>query len=469
MKRIFCFLLLPALLLCALLALPCGASAAFDGEITSDCAVLVDAKTGSVLYSKNGDQAAFPASTTKLMTALVVLERVSDLEATATVGSEIWRFSENNTLIGLVDHEEVRIIDLLYGAMLPSGNDAAATLACYVGGSIEGFADLMNQKASELGMDNTHFVNPHGLNDDAHVTTAEDMAKLAVACTQNEQLMEIVGTYQYVMPPTNKRSNEKTITSTNRFLNPESGWSAVTGMKTGSTTPAGGCLVTSAEQDGKSLVCVILGDRSDGYEARWTETRELLEYGFENLSTMALSALDLPAIEVQVAGFTRNDAEAGKLVLKPEFGDRTISGTTEFLTELKAHASEIVVNTPVLETGLDAPIEEGEVVGTATLTYNGQTIAVVNLVATRNVQAAGDASNTEQTAGLITAMAAGGEEGGGSFPWVAVLVAAVLVAAAAFFFLRFRRPHRSAAAAAANRQRSEHQRKKNTYYVYRGK
>lgn len=468
MKRISAFLLSAVLFMCCFVVQPDQAKAEYSGEITSECAVLVDAETGSILYSKNGDKVTYPASTTKLMTALVVLERVDDLEATATVGSEIWRFSENNTLVGLVDHEEVRIIDLLYGMMLPSGNDAAATLACYVGGSIEGFAELMNQKASELGMDSTHFVNPHGLNSEEHVTTAEDMAKLAIAVTKNETLMEIVGTYQYTMPATNKRSNEKVITNTNRFLNPNSGWSAVTGMKTGNTTPAGGCLVTSAEQDGKSLVCVILGDFSDGYEARWSETRALLEYGFENLSTMSLSALTLDPIEVQVAGYSRNDAEAGRLQLKLDLEDVTISGTTEYLTALKANSKNIVVTTTIGEDQLDAPITEGEVVGTAALTYEGSTLAVVDLIATRSVQAAGSAAASEQNTGLITTMAAVDEGGSSSFPWGIVITVVVLAAAAgAFFVLRSRRHHGSKTPKA--HPQSETRRKKNSYYVYRGK
>ncbi len=414
--------------------LPLNVLAEYSGEITSANVVMVDTSSGSVLYEKDSTAKAFPASTTKLMTALVALENIPDLETEITVGIEVRRFSENNTLIGLVEQEKVRAIDLLYGMLLPSGNDAAATLACYLGGSIDGFANLMNNKAHELGMNDTHFANPHGLNDNTHYTTAADMAKLAVACTKNETLMEILGTRSYTLPPTNKRSGEKKIYSTNRFLDPDDGYSGVTGMKTGNTSAAKYCLVTSAERDGKSLVVVVLGDSSENGSARWTETAALLDYGFANLTSMPLSSLQLAPVKVQVAGYGRNDAEAGMLALDFDADGQTISGLTEDLATLKQNANKIVVTVNYLSDHLDAPVYKGDVVGTAALTYEENTFAVVNLVASRDVLASGDAAIVSTDNSMITEIAANTEDSGSSAIGTILLILAVAVVVAGLIY-----------------------------------
>jgi len=461
LKRLFAAIAAAFLLL---FSFPMTTRAEYAGEITANCAIMVDASTGAVLYEKNSQAKAYPASTTKLMTALVVLENVSDLEAEVTVGPEVRRFSSNNTLIGLVEQEKVRVIDLLYGMLLPSGNDAAATLACYVGGSIEGFAQLMNNKARELGMNDTHFVNPHGLNNEGHYTTAADMAKLAIACSKNETLMEIVGTRSYTLPPTNKRSSPKTITNTNKFLDPDSGYDCVTGMKTGNTSAAKYCLVTSAEKDGKKLIVVILGDASANGTARWTETKALLEYGFENLVTMPLSALKLAPVKVQVAGYGRNDAEAGMLTLDYDTGGQTISGLKEDLNALKLNADKIVVTVNYLSDHLDAPVRKGDVVGTVALSYEGETFAVVNLVASRDVLASGDTAIVNAQNGMITGVTRTNEEKK-SPPLLAILL--VLLAAggggALFYFSRFGRKLRK------KRQKRISCADGHCYYVYKGK
>ena len=462
--------LLGAILLCALL-LPSGALAEYTGEITSNCVVLMDADSGSILYEKNADTKAYPASTTKIMTCLLALERIDDLETIVTVGTEVRRFSEANSLMGLQENEQVRVIDLLYGMMLPSGNDAAATLACYMGGSISGFAELMNQKAKELGMDNTHFNNPHGLNDEEHYTTAADMAKLVREAMKNEMLMKIVGTQSYTCPPTNKRSSEKTVTNTNRFLADGAyHWGAVTGMKTGSTKAAKGCLITTAEQDGKRLLTVVLGDSSDGYEARWTESRALLEYGFENLSTLALSSLNLQTPEVQVAGYSRNDAEAGMLLLSFDLSGQTLSGTKEHLDEIRANAAKVTVAI-TYDKELTAPIFQGDVLGTAALKYGDETLAVVDVVAQRDVLSAGDAALSSQPGGLITDVSRTKTSSG--FPWKAILIVliALLLAGGGWYLYTHGKFHRRGGGMHGRQtgRRSRRSRRSSySYYVYRG-
>lgn len=458
MKRIFAAVMAIALAFCLC---PTAAFANYTGEITSSCAVMVDADTGTVLYSKNGSQRAYPASTTKLMTALVVTDYVSNLEEYVTVGPEVWRFSENNILVGIVEHEKVRVIDLLYGMLLPSGNDAAAALACYVGGSIDGFAELMNLKAKELGMDNSHFVNPHGLNNDEHYTTAEDMAKLAVAVSKNEAIMEIVGTATYTMPETN-RSQSRTLTTTNKFLKGELYWDAVTGMKTGQTSAAKNCLVTSAQQDGKSLIVVILGDASDGGTARWSETRALLEYGFAHYTAMPLSVLALEAPVASVTGCSRNDSEGGSLTLSYDYGNAKLAGFAEDLDYIKLHKDEIQISYNYLSDPLKAPIEAGAVVGTAALTFEGETIAVIDLIASRDVLADGDSALVSSAGQLTPApRASDSDSKGGGLPIVPILIGIAVLVALVFIgrklFPSRRRRHTSKRAL------------KKSYYVYKGK
>lgn len=443
--------------------LPSAALAEYTGEIASEHVIMVDASTGAVLYEKDANTKAYPASTTKLMTALVVLDNVTDLEAEVTVGTEVRRFSENNTLIGLQEQEKVRVIDLLYGMLLPSGNDAAAALACYVGGSIEGFAELMNNKARELGMNDTHFVNPHGLNSTDHYTTAADMATLAIACSKNETLMKIVGTRTYTMPPTNKRSAEKVITNTNKFLDPDTGYSCVTGMKTGNTSAAKYCLVTSAEKDGKELIVVVLGDPSENGTGRWSETKSLLEYGFENLTTMPISDLNLEPISVQVAGYGRNDAEAGLLTLDYDSEGQTISGLAENLSALKQNSDEIVVTVNYLSDHLDAPVLKGDVVGTAALTYNGETIAVVNLTASRDVLASGDSAIVNSGNELITGVDRASGDGDSSAGRIILIILAVLAACGiAFYFSPYGKKFRKGRKKPPSSADGHH------FYIYKG-
>lgn len=355
------------------------------------------------------------------MTCLVVLETATDLDEMVTVGEEVRRFSAANSLMGLKENEEISVRDLLYGTMLPSGNDAAATLACHFGGSIEGFAEMMNRKAKELGMDNTHFVNPHGLTDEEHYTTAADMAILTRAAMQNEALMKIVGTPVYTTSPTNKHKDGITVETTNRFISKKekslaSNWKYVTGMKTAVPTAAQGCLVTTASKDGKNLLTVILGDSSKDYENRWSESRSLLEYGFENLATMPIAELNLAVpTQAQAVSYSRKDINSGIFELSLVTEGKTISGLKDHLEEIKTNAGQVEI-TVTYNTELTAPITKGDIVGTATLKYGTETLAVLDVAAARDVASAADDTIIQQSNNLITNVV--NTESGGVSPWL---------------------------------------------------
>lgn len=260
---------LTALLALSLLCLPCyGAEAP---AVSAASAVLMDAESGRILYEKDAHTRRLIASTTKLMTALVAVEAVEDLEQVITAKRE---YQAEGSSMYLRVGEQLTVRDLLYGLLLASGNDAALALAGGCGGEVETFVDWMNDRAVELGMADTHFANPNGLDHDEHYSTAYDMALLAREVLGNEVLMELVSTKSATVAG-------RSLVNHNKLL-----WryEGCTGMKTGYTDAAGRTLVSSAERNGQKLICVTLKDRDD-----WNDHARLLDYGFENFPLFPLA------------------------------------------------------------------------------------------------------------------------------------------------------------------------------------
>lgn len=228
-------------------------------------AILIDADTGEVLYEKNKDEQHYPASTTKMMTAILAIENL-DLNKNIPIDADT-PFTEGSRMY-LIEGETISGKDVMYGMMLDSANDAAVAFAKKVSGTVEDFAKLMNEKAKEVGAKNTHFVNPNGLHDEKHVTTAYDLAMIARYCMRNETFRHYVGTYHYVIPATNKQQ-ERPMYNTNRMLYDEKTkvtvggeqrgckYEGITGIKTGYTSNAQGCLVASAKRGNMELIAVV--------------------------------------------------------------------------------------------------------------------------------------------------------------------------------------------------------------------
>jgi len=246
-----------AALLAAVLLLPCKAQA-----LSAQKAILMDAQTGRTLYEKSADSRSLIASTTKIMTALIVCEQCNVLdrmripkEAVGIEGSSMY----------LKEGEVLTVQELLYGLMLHSGNDAAVALAIYCGGTVEGFAGLMNDKAYRLGLTGTHFENPNGLDSPGHYSTARDLAVLTAYAMRNPIFRQTVSTKTV-------RIGERTLTNHNKLL-----WrvDGADGVKTGYTKAAGRILVSSATRDGRRLVAVTINDGND-----WADHKALLEDGF---------------------------------------------------------------------------------------------------------------------------------------------------------------------------------------------
>ena len=251
----------------------------------TEAVYLFNADTGKTLLTQNADQPRYVASLTKMMTALLFLESGKDLNEEITIPTSLTQeFKDiqnaNGSTMNLRIGETVRRIDLLYGLLVASANDAASVIASDVsGGDLTAFVAQMNARAKELGCTDTTFTCVHGLYDYGNVSTAEDLAKIAAACYANETYMQAANTLTYTLPATNLHQNERTIKSTNLMLDPEYAYHRdyVRGMKTGFTTLAGRCFVTFAQQDGHTYGLVILGSNSQNI---FREAAELFDWAF---------------------------------------------------------------------------------------------------------------------------------------------------------------------------------------------
>lgn len=251
-----------------------------EPSINSRAAIVIDRTTHTMLYGKNENTQRKMASTTKIMTATIVLEK-ANLNDIVTISKK--SAGTGGSRLGLKTDDKVTVHDLLYGLMLCSGNDAAVALAEHVGGSLEGFAELMNYKAILLGLENTHFVTPHGLDNDNHYTTAYELAILTDYALQNKTFKSIVSTNNYTVTINNV---PKSIHNTNELLGNSNG---VYGVKTGFTNGANRCLVTAVKRNSLDIICVVLG--ADTKNFRTQDSTKLIEYTFNNFEMVNIKEI----------------------------------------------------------------------------------------------------------------------------------------------------------------------------------
>ena len=334
--------------LAALTAVALICSPAHAVGTNASCAILMDAESGRVLYEHNIHQPRLIASITKLMTALVAVERAEDLDQAVTVKGE-WLGSEGSSIY-LAAGEEITLRGLLYGLLLQSGNDAAMAIACHTAGSVEKFVELMNEKAAELGMRDTSFANPSGLNDDNHYSTAYDMALAAQACLKNETVAEICATRSITI-------GTRTFVNHNKLLYRYEG---CVGMKTGFTEKAGRTLVSAATRDGQTLICVTLNDGDD-----WNDHMKLLDYGFQTYprQVLCIKGEALGSVPVEGSLIPAVTAAAAQEVGYP-------------LKEGEGMTMEMELSDSVC-----APFEAGEPIGEVMWKKDGEIVARTALVA----------------------------------------------------------------------------------------
>ena len=364
-------LLLSLVLMLNLLVLP--AAAIEEPELQCTHAILVDANYGEVLYDKKADEKAYPASITKVMTALLVLEAIDSGKLTKdqqiTAGpTTLQDMSGNYSTANLEPGDVLTVEQLLYCLLLPSANEAGNILAVAVDGSIEAFVEHMNTRAAELGCKGTHFVNPHGLHDPDHYTTAYDISLYMTEALKHELFRTIIHTATYVLPAT-AHMGEQTFYNTNALISNfhYSGYvyDKCIGGKTGTTDEAGRCLVAAAESGDTLLISVILGSgvvdpNGAKRQGQFTESTKLLKWGFDNFRRVTISQGNDPVDKVAVT----LSRQADEVMVKPE-GEvvRTLPKDLDpSLIETTIHLNSDTV---------EAPVEEGQVLGTMTLSYEG--------------------------------------------------------------------------------------------------
>lgn len=384
-----------------LLTIFCTSSVFSTGTVTytnptdittySPCCLLMESKTGKVVYEKNGYEKMYPASTTKIMTAILTLEHC-ELTDVATASYEaVFTVPVGYTNANIQVGEELTVNQLLHVLLISSANEAANVLAEHIAGSVESFATMMNTKAEEIGCLNTHFVNANGVHNENHYSTAYDLAIMGKYAMQNETFREIVDTTFYTLPSTNKYpTNDRVFGTTNELIKEDTSdkvdnyyYEYATGAKTGYTNSAKNCIVATAKKDDIEYIVVILGAQTteNGLSARYLDCKNLFNYAFENYKVKTINEKGSILKKTKIAKANISTKQLNvvvedeiSLLLKKDTDINTITPTVELNSDLKA------------------PISENTVIGKITYEVDGNTY-------TSNLLAGGDVveSNTLNT------------------------------------------------------------------------
>ncbi len=396
----FCRLIMVYMAGCLLFSGARGEASSYDAghpelleasHLSCSSAILINAETGDVIFEKNADVRCYPASTTKIMTALLALN-IGDEDQVCTVSQTALDIPSDSSAIGLAVGEELRLIDLIYGTMLVSGNDGANVIAENLSGSISEFVYLMNYAAQAFGCTGTHFANPHGYHDEDHYSTARDMALITRTAMENDTLREIVAAKTYTLPQDNIYRS-RTLSNTNKLINysekyADRFYEYATGVKTGHHSAAGYCLVSSAVKNGVSLIAVVFNSTSDA--ASYRDSIRLFEYGFMQFVTTSIRELyEMNPRVIEISGFDLEDSRLGKLELK--LGTREGSADDLIVTtqdQIQVWVSNFNALTLTEYTHeFRAPISEGDVMGTLYYYAEDGSVVVYDLLASRSVAA----------------------------------------------------------------------------------
>ena len=352
----------------------------------SPACILMDAKTGKVLYEKNSSVTRYPASTTKIMTAILTLENCELTDIATVSHNAVFSVPSGYTHASLREGEKLTIENLLNVLLIPSANDAANVLAEHISGSVEEFAKLMNEKAKEIGCLNTHFVNPNGVHNKNHTSTAYDLALMGRYAMQNATFREIVKKTNYTLPATNKyEKSDRSFVTTNDLLRENYSTSKdnyyypyAIGIKTGYTSDAGSCIVAGASKDNMEMIAVVLGGEStsNGLSQRYLDCKTLFNYAFDNYSTKTLHEEHSVLEQIKIKGAT-SDTKNLDVLVKDKISVLLKNDDNNNLSP------EISYND-----NLKAPIAENSVIGKITYKIDGE-IYSSDLIAGSSVVASG--------------------------------------------------------------------------------
>lgn len=356
-----------------------------DDQLRGDSCIVIDASTGRVLYEKAADKKRYPASTTKIMTLLLALEN-GDPDKTVTVAKAAGSVPDDSTKMPVKVGDKLKLRDLMYGLILKSGNDAANAIAVEIGGSTKSFAAMMNKRATELGMTDTHYVNAHGYHNKEHYTTARDMSILARYCMQNQAFRDIVSTISYTAPPSAKRKEKLTMKTSIALMNPENKYylEGTIGIKTGTHSDAGHCFVGGVKRGETELITVTMKSTE---ASRWRDTIRLTNYALTQYETYTLGQLyqRLP-IKVNIDNADPGDAYAGLLQLDLASDGEQAFSLNLLDDQVDVAAMQLLQNAQVdYARSLTAPIQQGEFMGTLHITQPDGISREISLLASRDV------------------------------------------------------------------------------------
>lgn len=351
-----------------------------EAKLYSDTILLINMDTSVAVFEKNSHERRYPASLTKIMTFIITMENIEDVENTRVEIKQevIDLLSGTGSSMSGLDYkigEKVKVIDLLYCLLVTSGNDAAVVLADYIGGGdISVFVDAMNKKAQELGLEDTHFMNPHGLHDPEHYSTAYDIYTMASYALTLPYFSEITDTATYYC-----EGDDYPLVTTNYLIDANRGgdyyYTYAKGIKTGTTEEAGRCIATTAVADGYAYMCICMGapyDDSD-INGAMKDARSLMRWALLELEFTRLVSVETPVCEVSV-NFSAGDES---IHLYP---DKNVNSILP-----KDYKAEDISITPTAPKSIDAPVKKGDIIGTAAVYYQGELVQEVNLVADDNI------------------------------------------------------------------------------------
>ena len=357
------------------------ASAAFEVtefEISAKQGMLVCLDTDEILYENNIDEKLYPASITKIMTAIIILESEKfkpkkKIEMTNEILDMV--LGTGSAVSNICAGEKITHLDLMYTVLMSSFGDCTYLAAQYFGGSVEGFVDLMNEKARELGLKGTHYQNPVGLHDEENYTTVRDIYVLAKYALQNETFKEIVESTRYTIKATNMHG-ERTLSSTNLLQDNTTAYyyQYAKGVKTGYTDEAGRCLVSTASSGGYNYMCILMGCPPND-KKHFTESRELYRWAFNNFSFKEIADSTEPVCEIPVE--LSLDTDFASLYFKESFISVLPNGADD---------STIVIKPELNSESVEAPIKKGDVLGKADVIFAEQVIGTVDLVAGEDIK-----------------------------------------------------------------------------------
>ncbi len=343
-------------------------------QLSAEGAVLMDAETGAVLYEKNATERFYPASTTKLMTALLALENAALGETVTVSHNAVYDIDVDSSRIWVDEGEELSMEESLYALMLPSANDLAYAIAEHVGGSKEGFAEMMNARAEALGCVNTHFMNPHGLDEEAHYTCPEDLAKITRPLLKNSSFVTISGSRNHQIPPTNLCKDSRWVLNTHLMIRGNIAYDGVFAGKTGHTDLAGANLVTCARRGTMTLIAVIMKAPDD--TALYNDTATLLDYGFDNFTSYSITEEQLSVGNEVPPLFNSEDTV--------QLMNNEIVTTDSGSVVLPVSASLSDIKKSVSLSQLTSFAEGKNTIGKVTYTYGSRVIGSANIVYNNN-------------------------------------------------------------------------------------